>query len=291
MVNIDKIKTLAKLRGLKLGKLCEELGEDQNYFNKVKLGLRRMDENRILYLAERLGTTYDYLADVTDDPSIHRKTNRKDPVFSWDRFFGRIRATGKLVGYVETKLRMEPGSLEYAANTDRIPGDQLISEMAVVCETTPEYLTGLTDDPSFPLDDKTGIKIGVFGDVAAGIPIDRIENFDPEDPDSWEEIDRWTAKGGTYFALRIKGDSMEPRIRDGDRVIVRMQETIESGQTAVVAINGDTATCKKITYDEQGGMFLLSNNPNYPPRYFTADQIQKLPVRILGRVVEIRGLP
>ena len=68
MVNIDKVKALAREKGIKLGKLCQILGEDQNYFNKVKLGLRRIDDNRVQILAEHLGTTFEYLTDQTDDP-------------------------------------------------------------------------------------------------------------------------------------------------------------------------------------------------------------------------------
>ena len=288
MVNIDRIKALAKERGLKLGKLCADLGEDANYFNKIKLGLRRIDDNRIFYLADKLGTTFAYLTDVSDDPYPSAK---RTGLFSYKRYNERRIAKSMTTNYVEDYIGVPHGFMDTPAGPGGDLTDSQIQKMAILLDTTPEYLTCLTDDPRISADDRTGVKIKVFGDVAAGIPIQQIENFDPEDADSWEEIERNIAKNGTYFALRIKGDSMEPRIRNGDRVIVRMQEFVESGQTAVIAINGDTATCKKVSYDERGGIFLLSNNAAYPPRYFTMEQIQNLPVRILGRVVEIRGEP
>ena len=191
--------------------------------------------------------------------------------------------------YIEAQLDLPEDYWEDVRSGRRETDKQTVSKLAVLLDTTYDYLMGLSDDPTIPLNDKTGVKIGVFGDVAAGIPIDRIENFDPEDPDSWEEIDRWTAKGGTYFGLKIKGDSMAPRILEGDVVIVRSQPTAESGEIAVVAINGDFATCKKIFWDDAGGISLVSLNPNYPPRHFTADQVRSLPVTILGKVVELRG--
>ena len=291
MVNIDKIKALAKTSGFKLGYLCELLGEDQNYFNKVKLGLRRMDENRIQYLADKLGTTYDYLVDLTDDPAkpSPERISARTPKFSYDRFFDRCLSKRVTVGYIESRLGMRQGMMEEARENNLQPSDATVDNMAVALDTTYGYLMGLVDEPGIPLDDKTGIKIKVFGDVAAGIPIQQIDNFDPDDSDSWEEIDRRTAKSGTYFALRIKGDSMLPRICNGDTVIVRWQNTIESDEIAVVAINGDTATCKKVVYDQSGGMFLVALNPAFPPMYFTAEEIVQNPVTILGKVVELRA--
>lgn len=291
MVNIDKIKALAKASGFKLGYLCELLGEDQNYFNKVKLGLRRMDENRIQYLADKLGTTYDYLVDLTDDPAkpTPGALALRTPRFSYDRFFDRCIYKHVTVGYVESRVGLRHGSIEDARAKNLQPTDATVNNMAIVLDTTYEYLMGLSDEPGIPLDDKTGIKIKVFGDVAAGIPIQQIDNFDPDDSDSWEEIDRRTAKSGSYFALRIKGDSMLPRICSGDTVIVRWQNTIESDEIAVVAINGDTATCKKVVYDQSGGMFLIALNPAFPPMYFTAEEIEEKPVTILGKVVELRA--
>ena len=289
MVNINKIRHLAKLKGLKLAYLQDQLGVRHTFFAEVDAGKTNISEERLNRLANMLGTTVEYLMDITDNPAIPRKVTDKHPVFSYDRFRQRCVAKGITVGYAESRLDLESGSINYAEDTDRIPSEALINKMAILLDTTYDYLTGLSDDPTIPLNDKTGVKIGVFGDVAAGIPIDRIENFDPEDPDSWEEIDRWTAKGGTYFGLKIKGDSMSPRMLEGDVVIVRSQPTAESGEIAVVAINGDFATCKRIFWDEAGGISLVSLNPNYPPRHFSADQVRSLPVTILGKVVELRG--
>lgn len=131
-------------------------------------------------------------------------------MFIFDRFKERCVHKGVKVGYIESRLGVYHGFFNNVRSGKNSISDQLIAQVAVLLDTTVDYLTGKTDDPSIPIDDRTGIKIGVFGNVAAGIPIDRIENFDPDDPDSWEEINRWTAKSGTYFALRIKGDSIPP---------------------------------------------------------------------------------
>lgn len=293
MVNVDRIRNVASMNGVKLGKICELLGEKSNYLGKVERGLRKMDENQIRLVANFLGCNYEYLTGESDYVirySFHHGFNDKLPYFNYERYDERRKARGLLPGYVESRLDLPHGYWEDVRDGYEPQNNQIITRLAVLLDTTYEYLMGITDDPSIPLNDNTGVKIKVFGKVAAGIPIKQIDNFDPEDADSWEEIDRRTAKSGTYFALKIKGDSMEPRIFDGDTVIVRYQDTIESGETAVVAINGDEATCKKVTLTSDG-LVLTANNPKYPPRFFTNERVQKLPIRILGKVVEIRGKP
>lgn len=127
-----------------------------------------------------------------------------------------------------------------------------------------------------------GFRIPVFDRVAAGIPIDAIEEVI-----DWEEIPEDMAKTGEYFGLRIKGDSMTPRIVEGDVVIVRQQPDAESGDIVIVRINGDTATCKRLAKHAHG-ISLISFNPAYPPICFSNEEIERLPVVIIGKVIENR---
>lgn len=139
-------------------------------------------------------------------------------------------------------------------------------------------------DPSFADQvQKRGVRVPVYGNVAAGIPIEAITDID-----DYEEISQEMAAKGEYAALRIHGDSMEPKMSDGDVVIVRLQDTIESGETAIVMINGGDATCKKIMRTEEGIM-LISTNPKYSPMFYSNKQIEEFPVRIWGKVVELRA--
>jgi len=126
-------------------------------------------------------------------------------------------------------------------------------------------------------------RIPVLGRVAAGIPIEMVE-----DVIDWEEIDDATAKLGAIFALSIKGDSMEPRIVSGDVVIVRQQDDAESGDIVIVSINGDDATCKRLR-KYKDGIELVPSNPSYSPIFFSNEEIIAKPVKILGKVIELRG--
>ena len=144
-----------------------------------------------------------------------------------------------------------------------------------------DYLLGLSDEQGETA--SNGKKIPVLGNVAAGLPISAVENIL-----DYEEISEDMARTGEFFGLRIKGNSMEPRIKEGDVVIVKQQDDVESGQVAIVLINGDDATCKKFVKHDNG-ISLVSYNPSHPPMFFTPEEIETKPIRVIGRVVELRA--
>ena len=128
-----------------------------------------------------------------------------------------------------------------------------------------------------------GVMIPVLGYVRAGIPIEAVQEIL-----DYEEISESAAASGEHFALRITGDSMEPKFSDGDVVIVRKQTQVDNGQIAVVLVNGNDATVKKF-YRTDNGIKLVSTNPTYDPFFFTPSEVNSLPVQVIGRVVELRA--
>lgn len=128
-----------------------------------------------------------------------------------------------------------------------------------------------------------GVRIPVLGRIVAGIPLEAIEEIE-----DYEEIPRKMAASGEFFALKIKGHSMEPKLTEGDIVIVRKQEDVDSGDTAIVLVNGDEATVKQIKKTETGIMLIGFNVEVYQPHFYSNEQIEALPVRIIGKVVESR---
>lgn len=130
---------------------------------------------------------------------------------------------------------------------------------------------------------KSGVTINVLGRVAAGIPIDCVEEIIDT-----EEITQDMASTGEFFGLQIHGDSMEPRMKDGDVVIVRQQDDAETDNIVIAIVNGNEATCKRLKkYTE--GIALISTNPSYEPMYFSNKEIAEKPVRIIGVVKELRA--
>lgn len=130
---------------------------------------------------------------------------------------------------------------------------------------------------------KKGTLINIYGRVAAGIPLEMIE-----DVIDTEEIPEDMAKTGSFFGLQIHGDSMEPKISDGDIVIVRQQDDAESGDIVIATVNGTDATCKRLR-KYRDGIELISTNPSYEPMFFSNQEIKAKPVRIIGRVIELRA--
>lgn len=161
--------------------------------------------------------------------------------------------------------------VEILAQYFNINRSDLIEEMKV------------SNNSSDPKLGKHGVIINVLGRVAAGIPIEAIEEIIDT-----EEISEDMAATGKFFGLKIHGDSMEPRFTEGDTVIVRQQNDAESGDIVIALVNGHDATCKRLK-KYAGGIMLLSTNPKYEPMIFSEEEIESTPVRIIGRVMELRA--
>lgn len=130
------------------------------------------------------------------------------------------------------------------------------------------------------------IKVPVLGRVAAGIPIEAIQEVE-----DWEEMYKPGIGDDTYFALRIKGASMEPRLREGDIVIVKKTNYFESGNVCIVLVNGNEATVKVVQKQADGLTLIGYNTSVYPPHFYSAKEVEELPVRIIGVVIEFRCKP
>ena len=131
---------------------------------------------------------------------------------------------------------------------------------------------------------RKGNRIPVLGRVAAGIPIEAVQDIE-----DYEEIPAAWGDPREYFALKIQGHSMEPRIWDGDVVIAKKMADVDSGSVAVVFVDGEDATVKQIKKSDEG-ITLIGWNPSvYTPKFYTWAEVEKLPVQILGIVKEVRG--
>ncbi len=182
-------------------------------------------------------------------------------------------ALARLTGYTDRSsiTKIEKGLVDLQQSK--------IELFAKALGTSVKDLIGWDDESK---NTKKGTVINVLGRVAAGIPIDAIEDIIDT-----EEITEELAKTGKFFGLQIQGDSMTPGICNGDIVIVRQQDDAESGDIVIATINGDEATCKRLRkYAE--GIELISNNPSYKPFEFSNKEIKEKPVRIIGKVVELR---
>ena len=133
-----------------------------------------------------------------------------------------------------------------------------------------------------PTQDKS-VRIPILGYVVAGVPISAVQDIL-----GYEEISKDLSLTGEFFALRIKGDSMEPTFTEGDIIIVRQQPDVESNEIAVVLVNGDEGTVKRIKKDDHGIVLIGDNALAFSPKFYSNDEIASLPIKIVGKVVELR---
>lgn len=131
--------------------------------------------------------------------------------------------------------------------------------------------------------DKDIIKIPVLGVIPAGVPIEAIE-----DVLDYEEIPKDWCKGGKeFFGLLIKGDSMFPKYIDNDVVIFEKTNDFNNGDECAVMVNGDDCTFKKVLKHDQG-LTLQPLNSAYEIKLYSNEDIEKLPIKIIGVAKEMR---
>lgn len=201
---------------------------------------------------------------------------------------GNRRVMGQNIEYYMSRMGLERKELAkalgvpYSSLTDWMNGNAYprIDKIQLMADFFGIEKSDLVESRSAQKTTKA-VKIPILGRVAAGPLMEMIENVEGDivsDITPSEDI----------FALRIKGNSMSPRIESGDVVIVRKQPDVESGEIAIVAVNGDEATCKRIK-KYRDGLELIPINPSFPVQFFTYEEVEKKPVTILGKVVELRA--
>lgn len=133
------------------------------------------------------------------------------------------------------------------------------------------------------------IKIPVLGIIKAGTPIEAQENI----IDYIEIPLNWTAGNKKYYGLKIDGDSMYPKYQKNDVVIFEQIDDYSKAnkKDCAVMVNGFDATFKNVTISEDGITLVplnLNNSENYQPTFYNKNQIESLPVKIIGIAREKR---
>ena len=171
------------------------------------------------------------------------------------------------------------------SGTRAVRDDEVI-KIADALDVSTDYLLGVHVNEKTPSNNRHNkiIEVPVLGSIPAGIPIAAIEDIC-----DYEEITiPQSANSLDYFALKVFGDSMAPRIQSGDVVVCRKQDSVDNGDIAVVLIDGEDATLKRIQKNADG-ISLIPDNTAYRPKFFTSNEIVTIPIKILGKVIELRG--
>lgn len=179
-----------------------------------------------------------------------------------------------------TIYRYEGGDIEKLPTT-------ILEGLARALRTTPSYLMGWEDEPvpqqpnGRLLDQSHIFMIPVYETVSAGFGAyadDHVTRYEPVYLSSEREA-RET------IAITVKGDSMYPKIEEGDLVVVHQQDYFENGDIVVAVVVGDGEGFVKRAFQSSGKLSLESINPSYPPMTFSGAQVET--VRIMGVVRKI----
>lgn len=197
----------------------------------------------------------------------------------------RIKEARKSAGLTQLELAKKTElSRSYIGDIEKDRYNPSVSTLQLIATATNTPLEDLLPSTKTASPTGRGVRIPVLGRVVAGIPIEAVEEIL-----DYEEITPELAATGEFFALKIRGHSMEPRMMEGDVVIVRRQDDVDSGDVAIVLVNGDEATVKRVKKQPEGITLIATNTSVYEPHFYSNKEIADLPVRILGRVVELRG--
>ena len=164
--------------------------------------------------------------------------------------------------------------------TGRVPlKDEYIIKLSEYFNVSTDYLLGKSNIRNS--ENNQELKIPVLGVVKAGYNWLADENVI-----GYVSVNDKTLKGNGFFAVQVKGISMVPEIYEGDIAIVKKQDDFENGDYVVALINGDEATIKK-AYKNDTGLLLRPANNSVEPLIFTKEDIETLPVTIIGVVYNI----
>lgn len=178
-----------------------------------------------------------------------------------------------------SKIGMSKQAISTYSTGLRIPKRPVVNAISVVLNRNPLWLLGYDVKEHLQSFSFDNIHINIYGRVPAGTPFEAIEDIIGDEVIPHE----WLSGGSEFIGLKVAGDSMYPRYLDGDIVIIKLQPDCESGQDAVVYVNGYDATLKTVIKQPDGNIRLQPANPEFQPKIFNSDN-----VTILGVVKRLR---
>lgn len=198
----------------------------------------------------------------------------------------RIKSLREKKGMTQLELAQRLGyksksSVTHIENGRDIPRAMVVT-LAEILDTTPAYLMGWEDDKpnAAPLAENKIYQIPVFSSVSAGFGAYACSDIVTYMPLFIEH----EADVPDMLCIKVTGDSMYPKIEDGDIIIVRKQDSVDSGSIAVVLVDNEEGFVKKVVYDQET-IELHSINPEYAPKIFKGAEV--LRVRVVGLVKQV----
>lgn len=187
-------------------------------------------------------------------------------------------------------LGLGKNQLTYWKNNGNIPKWDTLENIAKYLDVSVEYLLGKTDikkEPTGVMPVGNLVALKLISAVRAGYGGTAVADWYGE----YENIPEFMLKHyppEECVLLKVKGDSMYPRLLDGDLIIVHVQSSVDPGDIAIVIYNGNEGTVKKVNYvSGEDWVELIPSNPEYPTKRIEGADLEQC--RVYGKVIGLFG--
>lgn len=202
----------------------------------------------------------------------------------WENFYELCETNGKKPFVVVKELGIAQGSIT-KWKRGSVPKGETLMKLADYFGVTIDDLVadGPATSPApeiVPLDQSNLRMIPLFESVAAGFCAYASEDIQDYMPVYFHN----PSEAEQTLCIKVRGDSMYPKIEDGDIIQVHKQEAVDNGAIAVVLLDGNDGLVKKVYYNATG-IELQSINPTYPPLRF--DGADATRIRVVGLVTQV----
>jgi repressor LexA len=292
------LKHIRKEKGLSLRKLEELSGVSNAYLSQLENGKRGMPTPEILKkICGPLEVPYEELMEKAGYIDLNKETvtaikenNLDDLITSAAEIFIKSLSDEdkrNIVNQIQDVHQVDKNTAEDLVSTTKLFENLTVEEKVSFLDMVVNDFKNRNIDTKtvFTMNQNTvkTLRVPVLGHIAAGSPLLADEHIE-----DWMDIpNTWGLKAGEVIVLKVKGDSMiGSRIYDGDKVVVRLQQDVENGEIAVVNVNGDEATLKRVKKSQNGQTFLYPDNPKYDPIVISHEG-----ARIIGKVIQVMFEP
>ena len=278
-----RLRELRLEKGMTQEEFASRVHVTQRAVSNWELSKREPPEAAIEEMCKLFDVSADYLLGFSSLRNHVSRLNIVTSRKSGEEFAERLReildAHGMRAIELAEKTGLYRGTISGYLSGKYLPKQKNIDLIAKVLNVDTRYLLVGEEEKTKP----TAVKIPILGNIAAGVPISDINDIE-----GYEEITEAMARCGDFFALRVKDESMMPWICSGDTVICKITSYVNSGSIAIVGVNDEEATCKKVIKSKNGITLCGLNAMSYEPHFYSNKEIREKEVVIFGEVFQIR---
>ena len=255
----ERLKNLRKQAGYSRANLATKLGLSISSISNYENNIRKPDSDEMW---RKIASVFDVSVDYLMGEEISKLSSNEIEKLSKKGLILKDASQPQ-------NLAADKGSID---NNPVIINGENRKDSDIFYDNNTKTENSVSDDTN-----QDTVEIPILGDVAAGMGC-----FADNSIIGYETLPQtWINPHHEYILLRVKGDSMFPKFEENDLLLIKAQNSVDSGDYAVALIEDEVGVVKRIFYDRDW-IELISANPSYPARRFEGADVQK--IRIVGVV-------